>query len=150
MENLNYKEMLKSFKTSDFGEYSPESFINANVYKKPTAYPGTSHPRILFTENSIGDIRKNLTASENEFAYNKYIKLSETLCDGKFEPLTEEAYCNYKSDITAIIEAKAFRYAMTGEASFGYEALYAVKNAMLTIDVKMHVGDRGRTYGHLM
>ena len=44
----------------------------------------------------------------------------------------------------------AFRYAMTGVDIYGYEAIYAMKNAILTIDVEQNVGDRCRTYGHLM
>lgn len=146
-----YKTKLASFDNSSFGDYSSTVFTSANKYREPTVRPESgAHPRILFTENSVDSVRNSITASESSAAYKKYIALSDAPCDGVFEALTGNAVNNYNSDITARIEAKAFRYAMTGEEIYGYEALYAIKNAILTIDVKHTVGDWCRTYGHLM
>ena len=146
-----YKTKLASFSAASFGDYSAAIFTSANTYREPTVRPDSgAHPRILFTENSIDGIRQSITASESSSAYKKYIALSDAPCDGIFEALSGNKTQNYDSDVTARIEAKAFRYAMTGEAIYGYEALYAIKNAILTIDVKHTVSDWCRTYGHLM
>ncbi len=145
-----YKNKVASFNTADFGEYTPATFISANVYREPTVYPGNSHPRVYFTDKSIDSVRESLNASESVYAYRKYIALSDAPCDGKFKSVSGNMTHNYDSGVPAQIEAKAFRYAMTGEEIYGYEAIYAAKNAMLTIDVPHTVGDWCRTYGYLM
>lgn len=150
METKQLKELLKAFNTEDFGDYSADLFINGNTYRKPTVYPNSSHPRILFTKNTVDRVRENIKSEESAAAYKRYIELSESDFDGRFEKLEGERRCNYNADKAACIEAKAFRYAMTGEEKFGYEALLCAKNAMLTIDVTHNVGDWCRYYGHLM
>ena len=146
-----YKSKIASFDTALFGDYSASVFTSANKYREPTVRPEKSaHPRVLFTENSIGGVRENILSDESGKAYKRYIALSNAPCDGIFDALTGNETQNYDSDVTARIEAKAFRYAMTGEKIYGYEALYAIKNAILTIDVKHTVSDWCRTYGHLM
>lgn len=150
METKQLKELLKAFNTEDFGDYSADLFIKGNTYRKPTVYPERSHPRILFTKNTVDRVRENIRSEESASAYNRYIELSETDFDGKFEKREGERRCNYSANKAAIIEAKAFRYAMTSDEKFGYEAIYGAKNAMLTIDVTHNVGDWCRYYGHLM
>ncbi len=145
-----YKELLASFNTSDFGEYSAKAFTEGNFYRKPKVYPSDSHPRILFTKNTVDKLRENINCEESRAAYERYIELSDTDFDGKFEPKEGERRFNYSTNKAAIIEAKAFRYAMTGEEKYGYEAIYAAKNAVLTIDVTRNVGDACRNHGHLM
>ncbi len=157
-----YKDMAANFVTADFGEYSSSDFEDANTYREPTVYPSGEHPSLLFTESSIGSVRDKLTAGENALAYNKYIALSDAPCDGKFQTLTATMSHNYDRGMVGQIEAKAFRFAMERDAEkypdakddpaslYGYEAIYAVKNAMLTINVPHTVGDWCRTYGHLM
>ncbi len=146
-----YKNQVAAFDTALFGEYTSVTFTSANTYREPTLYPEKgAHPRILFTANTINEVRANLEAPENAKAYKRYIALSDAPCDGKFKTVTGNMTHNYDSSITAKIEAKAFRYAMTGDKIYGYEAILAAKNAMLTIDVPHTVGDWCRTYGHLM
>ena len=145
-----YKKQAAAFTTADFGEYSPTSFTSANTYRAPKVYPGEAHPRILFTPNSIDSLRANLGADENKTAYNRYISLSDSPCDGKFKSVTGSMTHNMDYGITANIEAKAFRYAMTGEKIYGYQAIIAIKNAMLTIDVPHTVGDWCRAYGMIL
>ncbi len=145
-----YKQLAASFNTADFGTYTSSEFTSKNTYDAPTFYPGESHPRILFTENTIDTVRENLTASQNSSAYRKYLTLSSAPCDGKFKSLTGTMSENYDAGMAGQIEAKAFRYAMTGEKIYGYEAIYASKNAILTIDVPLTLSDACRRYGHLM
>ncbi len=145
-----YKKLAASFNTKDFGEYTADIFKDGNKYREPTVRPSGAHPSLLFTENSIDSVRENLTAAENTAAYKRYIALSDAPCDGKFSSLSGNMTHNYDSGMVGQIEAKAFRYAMTGDEMYGYEAIVAVKNAMLTINVPHTVGDWCRTYGHLM
>ncbi len=145
-----YKKQAAAFNTADFGEYSASTFTSANKYGKPGFYPGDTHPRVLFTENSIDSLRENINSSQNSAALKMYMTLSDVPCDGKFKTVTGNMVENYDADLVAKIEAKAFRYAMTGEEIYGYEAIVAVKNAMLTINVPHSVGDWCRSYGHLM
>ena len=150
MVNAQYKNILESFNSDDFGEYSADLFINGNTYRKPTVYPVDSHPRILFTEKTIDSLRENIKSEESAAAYDRYMELSDSEFDGKFEAMEGERIDNYNANKAAILEAKAFRYAMTGEEKYGYEALIGAKNAMLTINVTHNVGDWCRRHGHLM
>ena len=145
-----YKAQVASFKTADFGEYSATSFTSENIYRAPAVYPGEAHPRILFTPNSIGTVKTNFESAENKKAYDRYMTLSDTPTDGKFKSVTGSMTHNMDYNVTAYIEAKAFRYAVTGEAIYGYQAIYAIKNAMITLDVPHTVGDWCRAYGHVM
>ncbi len=149
----HYKNLAASFDTDDFGEYTYTDFTSKNSYRAPTVRPEKgAHPRILFTASDKEQLKENLSAPQNASTYKLYIALSDTPWDGKFVKLTgSESYLsNYNGDYAARLEAKAFRYAMTGEKIYGYEAIYAAKNAMLTIDTRDSVPDGCRTYGHLM
>ncbi len=147
----NYKNLLVNFDTTKLGTYTSKTFINANKYDVPSVYPDKGeHPRILFTENTVDDVRDNLLHQENIGAYKQYMRFSELSWDGKFPEATGSPATNYDSGKVAIIEAKAFRYAMTGEKIYGYEALYAALNAINTINVSDQVSNYCRTYGYLM
>ncbi len=159
-----YKDQAAAFKSEDFGVYSSAQFVTSNTYGMPGITPGdkTDHPRILFTNETKETVYNNLSAKENAKAYRQYIALSDAPCDGKFKDLTGNMSENYDDGVSAQIEAKAFRYAMERDAEkypnpdddpaalYGYEAIVAAKNAMLTINVPHTVGDWCRTYGHLM
>ncbi len=150
MTTEQYKAKLASFNTADFGEYTADTFISANTYRKPTVYPKASHPRLLFTEKTIDKVRENIHADESASAYKMYMELSDDCFDGRFSDITGDMKHNFSESLVGKIEAKAFRYAMSGEVKYGYEALIAAKNAILTINVPHTVGDWCRTYGHLM
>ncbi len=152
MTTKDYKNMINSFNSADFGDYDPKEFIEGNLYRKPKIYPGCDHPRILFTKNSIDKVRENIKSEQSAAAYKKYIELSDTEWDGKFMPVMED--WSYKSNFAdkkvGIIEAKAFRYAMTGDKKYGYEAIVGAKNMILTIDARHSVSDWCRDYGFVM
>ncbi len=149
MTTKDYKNILNSFNTADFGGYDPEIFVKGNKYRKPTVYPSGGHPSILFTKNSIGAVRENLNAEEAKRACEIYTEISEKEWDGRFVEINKQGH-NFESSLAAIIEAKAFRYAMTGEEKYGYEAIIAAKNAVLTLNVPRTVGDACRRHGYLM
>ena len=150
-----YKNMAASFNSADFGEYSSDIFTGAIAkkgYKAPTVYPTSgSHPRVLFTNNSLETTRQNLESEENKAAYTRFMVQSYTPSDGKFKALENTTTHNMNYDITANIEAKAFRYALTGEKLYGYQAIYAIKNAILTLNIpKGTLGDATRAWGYVI
>jgi len=144
-------EMLKirtvSFNTADFG--TRETFP-AGKYAKPIVYPSAGHPRILFTAGSIDEVRANLNAEENKNAYNKYLEFSDTTANGILSKPSEGKH-NMDYQLMAAIESKAFRYAMTGDEYYGYQAIYAIKNVLLTLDIPDGtLGDDCRAFGYVM
>ncbi len=146
-----YKTMVADFDTASFGTDSSAEFARKNKYDAPAVYPTSgAHPRILFTENSIETVKENLNAKENYRARDLYIAASEAGCDGKFRERSENETHNFDESIVGKIEAMAYRYAMTGEEIYGYQALYAIKNAILTIDVTHDTPDWCRLHGYLM
>jgi len=143
-----YRKLAVSFPSDDFGKRQE---FPKDRYSDPLVYPEKSHPRVLFTANSIEKIRANLTAEENKAAYNRYISLSEQFITGIFPKLADRTTHNMDYNIMASIEAKAFRYAMTGEELYGYQAIYAIKNALLTLDIPDGtLGDDCRAFGYVM
>ena len=150
-----YKTKIAGFNKADFGEYTSSIFTDAieiKGYSAPTVYPAKgAHPRVLFTENSASTIRENFEASENKNAYTQYMLNSYVPCDGVFTTLTNSTSHNWNSSVTTAIEAKAFRYAMTGEKLYGYEAIYAIKNAILTLDIPDGtLADSTRAWGYII
>ncbi len=143
-----YEKLSASFCTADFGDYTPDIFGNS-PYAAPAAYPMQTHPRVLFNSGTAESIRSALTAEESSYAYKRYTELSETEWDGRFVGINSQGH-NYEGQLAAVIEAKAFRYAMTGDESYGYDAVYAAKNAILTINVPHTVGDWCRRHSYLM
>ncbi len=120
-------------------------------YETPEITPTEDeHPRIYFTPDTVEEVKKNLTADESSAAYKRYMSLSDLPFDGKFTKASGDLRNNYDAEKAARIEAKAFRYAMTGEEKYGYQAIYAAKNAILTIDVSRSVSNYCRSYGNLM
>ena len=150
-----YKTKIAEFNTLDFGQYSSSIFtdaIKSKGYSSPTVFPSEdAHPRILFTENSISQVRDNLNSDENKSAYTQYMLNSYLPCDGVFAVPKNSTSHNWDVNVTTAIEAKAFRYAMTGEKLYGYEAIYALKNAILTLEIpKGTLGDATRAWGYLI
>lgn len=119
-------------------------------YKKPEYYPKKGeHPRVLFNKESLKSIRANLTAEENRHAYAEYLRLSELPCDGTLPPPREKTY-NMDYSVLAAIEAKAFRYALTGEKHYGCSALSSIKNYLSSVVITEDIPDSCRAYGYIM
>ena len=145
-----YRNLASSFSSQDFGEYKSVAFVNAMQYDKPSVYPDEAHPRVMFTNNTIETVRQNLSADENNTAYAQYMVQSYRPCDGIFAPVVGNTH-NMDYDVMACIEARAFRYAMTGEKLYGYQAIYCIKNAILSLDIPDGtLGDDTRAWGYVM
>ena len=128
---------------TDFGKVVR---LPEKVYPSPEVYPEkNAHPRLMFTKKSLETVRKNLSAEENQPAFRQYLAFSEEPATGVLETLTT------RDRILAAIEAKAFRYALTGDAAYAREALAAIKNYIRTLDIPEGVlPDECRAYGYVI
>ena len=137
------QEKIASFKDEDFGE-----MLNSKetVKEKPEHIPPKGvHPRLYFTKNKIEEIKNNLTHQENKYAYEKYIELSECECDGEVTDFTDTNSMSHMriidSNILTCLNTKAFRYAITGDELYGYEAVAGVLTYLKTFDLsQMPIG----------
>ena len=129
------KEKISLFQDSDFGE--PISVQNPQHI--PEIKPPKAHPRLFVTPKRLEEIRANLHAEENKYAYEKYLQLSDSDCDGVVhDHLDENSSSHYRiidADIITCIEAKAFRYLLTQDELYGYEAIAALKSYLKTFDL---------------
>lgn len=142
-----YVELINRFDTEDFGTIP--SVELSGFYNKPLYSPVKGeHPRLLFTSDDKERIINGFSKKENKVAFSKYESLILQDTSGSFMAGTDSTNINF--DVLSIIEAKAFRYAITGEELYGYQAIYAVKNSILTIDVVKGYSDPYRYYGHVM
>ena len=120
------------------------------------------HPRILFNSSDIPAIIANMQDPENAGSYATFISYVTKEIDGKLTPteyLTPAAfeYTNYDTGVLRAIQAKALYYAIfKNSAGYddatlrGYEAIYAMKNYLLTFDVQWDFSDQCRMYGEMM
>lgn len=104
---------------------------------KPKIYPRPTHPRIMLNSDMIDKIRSLLTHEDNAGAYADYDAWANSETDGVLREVKEsdEKHWNFREDVFFIIEAKAFRYLMTGDEVSGLEAVYAILNSILTLDI---------------
>lgn len=141
------KKQIKNFDASSFGAL-PKTL--ASPYGAPSYTPAKgAHPRVWITPETLPTVKANLSAPENKAAYDRYIALSETETDGLLPAPSTYTY-NMDYNVLAAIEAKAFRYALTGEEFFGYEAILAIKNYMKSVVITSDISDNCRAYGYVM
>ena len=122
--------------TSDI-KIKKEYILDEINYAEPSKYPRKDHPRVWVDKERLEVIKQNLLSPENKYAYADYINKSEMATSGILPKVTEESeeYWNYSDEVLEIIEAKAFRYMLTGEEIYGYEAIYAIINYLQTLDI---------------
>lgn len=141
-----YKKKAAGFRTADFGGL--KSFTSP--FKTPSVLPVKGeHPRVMVNKSTLPGLKKALSAAENENAVYQFTYLAEKkVTTGAFGSRGSET-SNTDRTILCAIEAKAYKYLLTGEKVYGYQAIYALKNAILTIDAEGMV-DPYRDYGILM
>lgn len=139
--------------------------LNTTQYADPLAYPTKGqHPRLLFNESDIPGILAAMEVEENASAVSDFIKRVTTGTDGRLSPivdmpLTGGGSYNYNSTTLGVIEAKALYYALYKDSTDaahedallrGYQAIYAMKNYLLTLDIRWKASDQCRLFGHVM
>ena len=136
----NIKKLNASFDDAVFGDYRTlETF--ASPFPHPPVYPTAGkHPRVMVSSHNIEKIKSNLEKPQNASAYRSYLEYCKKEMSGEYDGNTFE--------LLTRIEAKAFRYLMTGEELYGHQAIYNIKNAILTAE---HIEiDPYRAYGLTM
>lgn len=111
--------------------------------------PIDEHPRVMFTKDDIPGIRKALrddTASNAYFFqilnedYNGILKPAPAYTEG-------QATQNYNGGALERIMIKALAYQIYEDPYYGYQAIYAMKNYLKTIQIIYGSGDQYRQFG---
>ena len=133
------KAKISLFAPDIFGE--PIGDLFASPFAHPPVYPTKGkHPRVMISSHNIDKIKANLEKPQNASAYNSYLEYYKKEMTGEYSGSTFE--------LLTRIEAKAFRYLLTGEELYGYQAIYNIRNAILTAE---HIEiDPYRAYGLTM
>ena len=133
------KQKVASFDTDIFGPSLGDLF--KSPFPHPPVYPKNSvHPRVMVSSHNIDKIKANLKKPQNASAYSSYLEYCKKEMTGEYDGNTFE--------LLTRIEAKAFHYLLTGDELYGYQAIYNVKNAILTAE---HIEiDPYRAYGLTM
>ena len=150
----NLQAKIAALDAADFGPSVTEEMRDPNrAWCPPEAHPAVGeHPRLLFTRADIPGIRAAMAEEENAPAVAAFNRLADTESDGILPPpVTHETGrkgdYNYDYNLLAVIQAKALRYQLTGDARFGYEAVYAMLNFIRTLEIKWIICDHCREYG---
>ena len=146
-------------------EYQSFVTLDRNKYKDPEQLPKSfDHPRVLFNSKDVPLILANMEDEKNAVAKSEFMELVATSTDGKLQSTDTFSasafeYTNYNAKVLRVIEAKALYYAIYKDSGIvtvdearlrGYEAIYAMKNYLLTFDVQWKASDQCRYYGEMM
>ena len=143
---------------------------NETARNKWGAAPNTlksTHPRLMITEDSIAGIR---VALEDDTPTNKLFReyLAEEF-DAILPPAPEydstnnnkdnylarlahirKSAHNYDPKLIEQCAVKALGYKVYGDEAYAYQATYALKNYLYTLDVKSFPFDQYRAFGYIM
>lgn len=101
-------------------------------YPKPWIEVPNEHPRLLMRKSDLGTIEKNMELEESKNAVREFNLLLEDRFDGNLPDLGSEK-ANYNGRKLAVIEARAFEYALTNDRTMGRSAISSMRNIMNTI-----------------
>lgn len=115
----------------------------------PYSFPTKGqHPRLMFTEKDLPDIRANMSNQEGAYAMKELQKLLAQDVDGM---LPDEYVYDKKSNLDyntfAVIEAYAFDYAVNGNVENGKRAVEAARNVVNTFKYREGAADVVREKG---
>ncbi len=155
------KFLVTQFNTSDFGTNLEHTEAGTLTSEFPAASSGApsyyptagEHPRVLFTKADIPAIRARIEALSGTREYDQFMQYIEEDLTGILpEPKQQGTRGVYNWDGTVLsrIQANALAYAVYGEENYGYKAIYAIKNFLLTLDIVGITSDQCREYGMVM
>jgi len=120
--------------------------LPSDVYNIPEIKPTVGeHPRVMFRESDIPTIKDYMDEAENANALAEYNALLAEEFDGNLPAGSGK----YKGEKLAIIEAKAFDYAINGNEENGKAAVAAIKNYIKTCTYD-GISDNSRPMGHVL
>ena len=139
-----------------FGDHDNSGFgfvlpLPESSWGKPPFFPKQGqHPRVLFTADDLPAIWVNQTHTENRFAHRRIMDLVKTPTDGFLTVPTPGTH-NMDHGMLAVIEAKAFMYALTNDTSLAREAVHGIINYITTLDIPDGTyPDSCRAFGYVM
>lgn len=151
------RDKIAAFDTSLFGDRDP---MPDDLYNPPHTYPAIGqHPRLNLTADMLPDIQRILDDPAYADLAEDFWATANTETDGILKDVsTLDKTYNWVSAGTApwknalaVIEAKALAYLLTGDEFYGYQAIYAAKNHMLTLEISHDIAtDIFRIYGYSM
>ena len=147
------KKMIAAFVPSDFGGEEVTADLAAaseKTYPKPPVNPTRGrHPRVLFTDADLPGIRAALTDPRNAVAVELFRKAVAHPTDGDFKTAEQhgDKFYNFNQDVLIDLQALALNYASNGDRLSGLRAIYALKNALKTMDFRDIGGDQCRQFG---
>ncbi|MCQ2413976.1 MAG: heparinase II/III family protein [Clostridia bacterium] len=136
-------------------EFSDERFgsgrtVFVSRYPRPPYAPTVGeHPRLLYKASDLPSVRRAFDLPESKYCADVLRKFAEEEVTGILPEPTEkwgQTY-NYDGRVLTAIRTKALFYSLTGDPSYGYEAILAIKNFLLTLNI-VKMNDRYRPYGH--
>ncbi len=147
------KKLIAAFKLADFGDTSMETSMPESPYGSPDAYPTVGeHPRLTVTSYMIPYINEFLGSGAGSYLSKSFWELADSNFTGKLPAAKEvtsgrEGFHNVDEVGLMKIEAKALAYLLTGNELYGYEAIYAIKNYLTTLDLQHIYSDQCREFG---
>ena len=158
-ERLDFlKRAVRDFRTEDFGSEETGNTLTVDFGRaprngKPETYPKAhSHPRVLFCAEDIAGVKAALEAYSDYPFVKRFKEFLDTEIDGVLGEmnLNNRGFHNWDGNLLANIQAHALAYAVWGDEYFGYSAIYAIKNYLLTLDVDYIKSDQCREFGMVM
>jgi heparin/heparan-sulfate lyase len=159
LARLEYiKGAIGEFQTEDFGTPETGCVLTADFGKapkggKPEAYPKKgAHPRVLFNEADIPFIAEAVEKKSDSPAVKRFKEYLSVDIDGKLGEAHKQwrGWINLDLKLISAIQAQALAYAVWGDEYYGYSAIYAMKNYLLTLDIDYIFSDQCREFGMVM
>ena len=135
--------------TEDIGALAVRDFGEAPYF------PRAEHPRMMVTRETLLRVRRALREKTPTNRRFKAILAEPIKNEGRLVPAVEhttgrKGVHNYDTELLEAISAKALGYLTEGEPLYGYEAIYALKNFLLTLDLRYIFSDQCREFGYVM
>ena len=131
--------MRKQFNNLDFGPIIP---MGPSEFGKAPAFPKAGeHPRLIFTKDMIPNIKRVL----EDPRFDSFTKTVKESAKAEFDGILPAPYYhetdrrglhNYDIKDLEIIASKAFMYAVWGDKELAYQAIDAMQNYLLTINIR--------------
>ena len=123
-------------------------------YATPSVTPTAGqHPRVMFNQNDISGIQRALNNGMNVTAAKEFRKQVALLTDGALPSATvhgSNGTFNFNGKTLSDVMALALDYQLTKNEITGYQAIYAAKNYLKTLDIQSFKPDPERTVGNVM
>ena len=149
------KRKIAAFVSSDFGGEEVTADLAAaaeKIYPKPPVNPTRGrHPRVLLTAADVPGIRAAEADPRHAAAVERFRSSVVRPTDGDFGTAEQrgDKFYNFKQDVLIDLQALALDYVANGNRLSGLRAIYALKNALKTMDFRDIGGDQCRQFGFL-